>query len=111
MKRFTLILSLLVAMVTTAMAQVTSLDQITDDKVFTIESERAFLMYDADINASSIITTTGKKTPASLKIKNSASPNQQFQIKTVDGNRYLYSVAAGKYLAEGNKLTETPSHA
>ena len=111
MKRFTLILSLLVAMVTTAMAQVTSLDQITDDKVFTIESERAFLMYDADINASSIITTTGKTTPASLKIKNSASPNQQFQIKTVDGNRYLYSVAAGKYLAEGNNLTETPSHA
>ena len=113
MRKITLLLASLFITIG-AMAQVTDLGTITDDKVYTIESARGFLMYNADINANSIITPNAKAITSEntgLKVKNSANEGQQFQIKTVDGARYLYSVAAGKYLAEGNTLTETPRNA
>ena len=113
MKKFTLFIASLFLAIG-AKAQVTDLGTITDDKVYTIESERGFLMYNADVKANSIITPnatalTGDYT--GLKVKNSASKGQQFQIKKVNGAYYLYSVAAGKYLAEGNTLTAEPKNA
>ena len=114
MRKITLIFSLLVAFVTTSMAQVTDLGTITDDKLYTIESARGFLMYNAELKANGIITPNAKAITSEhtgLKVKNSANTGQQFQIKTVDDSRYLYSVAARKYLAEGNTLTDTPANA
>ena len=105
---------LMVAFVTTSMAQVTDLSTITDKKLYTIESARGFLMYNAELKANGIITPNAKRITAEhtgLKVKNSANAGQQFQIQTVEGNRYLYSVAAEKYLAEGNTLTENPKNA
>ena len=105
---------LMVAFVTTSMAQVTDLGTITDEKLYTIESARGFLMYNAELNANGIITTNATLITdehTGLKVKNSANAGQQFKIKTVDGTRYLYSVAAEKYLAEGNALTESPQNA
>ena len=96
------------------MAQVTDLGTITDDKLYTIESARGFLMYNAGLKANGVITQNAKLITGEhtgLKVKNSANAGQQFQIKTDNGKRYLYSVAAGKYLAEGNALTETPTNA
>ena len=113
MRKITLfIASLLLAI--GAKAQVTDLGTITDDKVYTIESERGFLMYNADVNANSIITQNAKALTGDytgLKVKNSASEGQQFQIKKVNDAYYLYSVAAKKYLAEGNTLTTEPKNA
>ena len=45
MKRFTLILSLMVTMVTTAMAQITSLGELSNEKTYVIQSKRCWLAY------------------------------------------------------------------
>ena len=96
---FTLI-ALLCTVFAAQAAKVTDLSQLSDDKVYTIRSERAFLLYANNTLASS----NGQSVSAT---RNPQDPNQQFQIKKSGSTYLLYSVGAGKYVMVNSKNTVT----
>ena len=82
MKKFYfMLISLLCTVFTAQAAKVTDLSQLSDDKVYTIRSERAFLLYHSNTLASS----NGQSVSVT---RNPQDPNQQFQIKK-SGSNYL----------------------
>ena len=76
-------------------AVVTELSQLSNDKLYTIRSERAFLMYSPNC-PNKIAASTGKN--VGTVTRDPQDSNQQFKIENVDGKYYLYSVGAGKYV-------------
>ena len=62
------------------------------DKLYTISSQRAFLLYQPSTNA--LVASTGTAVNAE---QNPQDPNQQFQIKRNSSGYQLYSVGAGGY--------------
>lgn len=93
---------------THANARVTDLSMLSNDKVYFIKSERAFLLYSA-ANADNLSTSTGSSV-GSIEL-NMGDPNQQFKIEKKDSQYYLYSVGAEKYVGKDGKLevsTTTP---
>lgn len=73
-------------------AKVTDLSQLSNDKLYTIRSERAFLLYHSGTLASSNgMTVTGIT-------RNPQDTNQQFRIEKSGSSYLLYSVGAGKYV-------------
>ena len=109
MKKIYLMLISLLCIAFSAQAQVvTSLDQLSNDKVYTIKSARAFLLYSPNV-PTKIASSTGKKV-GSVTF-DPQDPNQQFKIENVNGKYYLYSVGAGKYvytngMFNANKVTQ-----
>jgi hypothetical protein len=85
MRKFTLFLSLIVAFVTATAQEVTvtSLDQLSNDKTYFIESARCFLMNNTTANAEGISTSTAKNLGASTVAKDWNDANQQFKIETL----------------------------
>ena len=110
MRRFLfLLVALLCASAQTwAYDRVTDLSMLSNDKVYFIKSERAFLLY-SSANADDLSTSTGSKV-GSVEI-NMADPNQQFKIEKKDANYYLYSVGAEKYVGKDGKLEATATTA
>ena len=103
MKRFTLILSLMVAMVTTAMAQITSLDELSNEKTYVIQSKRCWLAY-YEANPTKLCTTNANGWEGNLEATNE---NLQFKILNEDGAYYLFSVAANKYVTKSGGFSDT----
>ena len=101
MKRFLFMLvSLLCATAQVWADKVTDLSQLSNDKVYFIKSERAFLLY-SEANAGKLSSSSGK-TVGTVQ-KDLADPMQQFQIIKNGNNLYLFSVGAQKYVgANGN---------
>ena len=101
MKRFLFMLvSLLCATAQVWADKVTDLSQLSNDKVYFIKSERAFLLY-SEANAGKLSSSSGK-TVGNVK-EDLADPMQQFQIIKNGNNLYLFSVGAQKYVgANGN---------
>ncbi len=81
---------------------VTDLSQLSNDKVYAIRSARAFLMYSSASGVSGqICSSTGKV--VGTVTQNPDDVNQQFRIENKNGNYYLYSMGAEKYVdANGN---------
>lgn len=79
---------------------VTDLSQLSNDKVYTLQSERAFLLY-SSVNgiAGQICGSTGKL--VGDVTRNPNDPAQQFKIEKIGDNYYLYSVGAAKYVNAG----------
>ncbi len=101
MKKIYLVLFTLLCTVFAAQAaKVTDLSQLSDDKLYTIRSERAFLLYHNNTLASS----NGKAVSAT---RNPKDANQQFQIKKSGSSYLLYSVGAKKYLMVQRENTVT----
>ena len=101
MKKIYLVLFTLLCTVFAAQAaKVTDLSQLSDDKVYTIRSERAFLLYANNTLASS----NGQSVSAT---RNPQDPNQQFRIKKSGSNYLLYSVGKGQYVMVSSKNTVT----
>ena len=101
MKKIYLVLFTLLCTVFAAQAaKVTDLSQLSDDKLYTIRSERAFLLYANNTLASS----NGKAVNAT---RNPKDANQQFQIKKSGSSYLLYSVGAKKYLMVQRENTVT----
>lgn len=101
MKKIYLVLFTLLCTVFAAQAaKVTDLSQLSDDKLYTIRSERAFLLYANNTLASS----NGKAVNAT---RNPKDENQQFQIKKSGSSYLLYSVGAKKYLMVQRENTVT----
>jgi hypothetical protein len=76
---------------------VTSLSDLINDKVYTLRSERAFLLYcEAEGVADKLCTSTGKSVgTVEYALDN---PALHFRIEKQGDNYYLYSVGAGQYV-------------
>ena len=104
MKKIYFMLVALICMVIPANAAVvTSLDQLSNDKLYTIRSARGFLMYSANV-PTQIAFSTGKSV-GNVQF-NPQDPNQQFKIELSNGKYYLYSVGAGKYVQTSGKYSD-----
>lgn len=96
MKRILLFFMVLTSAFTSTWADkvITDLSQISDSKVYTLESSRCFLYYSA--SSDYLLTSTAKNFTAPAK--NSLDENQQFKFVPTTGGYYLYSVGAGEYI-------------
>ena len=74
---------------------VTKLTQLNNDKVYTLRSARAFLLYSSNV-PDEICSSNGWSVGDVSRDINDV--NQHFKIKSINGKYYLYSVAAGKYV-------------
>ena len=108
MRKFTFFLSLVVAFITATAQEVTvtSLDQLSNEKTYFIESARCFLMNNTTANADGISTSTAKNLGTSTVAKDWNDANQQFKIEQIDGNYYLYSVGAAKYVTKDGSWSD-----
>ena len=107
MKKICFMLFSLLCMVFHVQAEeVTSLSQLSNDAVYTLRSERAFLLYSADVPGS-ICGSTGKKVGTVAQSKE--DPNQQFRIEKKGDNYYLFSVGAEKYVNASGGYEATAS--
>ena len=82
--------------------------EFSNEKVYTLRSNRAFLLYSEveGINHT-LCTNTGVRVGT---VKYSLTePNLQFSIKQHGGNYYLYSIGAGKYVGASGAYEETPN--
>ena len=113
MRKFTLFLSFVFAFLTASAQEVTvtSLDQLSNDKTYFIESARCFLMYNTTANADGISTSTATNLGTSTVAKDWTDANQQFKIENIDGSYYLYSVGAAKYVTSNGGFSDTATDA
>ena len=99
-KIYFMLISLLCVVFGAQAAKVTDLSQLSDDKIYTIRSERSFLVY----ANSTLATGNGQSVNVT---RNPKDPNQQFQIKKSGSNYLLYSVGKGQYVMVQSKNTVT----
>ena len=95
--------------VCTALAQITDLNQLSNDKTYFIESARCFLTY-STAHTDCLASSNGKTVLADEKVKNPVeNENQQFKILNEGGSYYLYSVGAEKYVNKSGNYVDTPT--
>ncbi|MBQ5909379.1 MAG: hypothetical protein IIW85_03515, partial [Bacteroidaceae bacterium] len=108
MRKITLFLMLFCAFVGTALAQVTELSQLSNDKIYAIKSGRCFLLY-SEANADKLSTSTATTITDAERVEDAINnPNQQFKIQNTEGVYYLYSVGAAKYVTKDGSLSADP---
>ena len=108
MRKITLFLMLFCAFVGTALAQVTELSQLSNDKIYAIKSGRCFLLY-SEANADKLSTSTATAITDAERVEDAINnPNQQFKIQNTEGVYYLYSVGAAKYVTKDGSLSADP---
>ena len=103
-KLFTFLLAVL--FVAPLLARVTDLSQLSNDKVYTIRSARAFLLNSSAMPG--VVSASTGKAVGEVTFNN-ADPNVQFRIEKSGSNYYLYSVGAGKYVNKSGSYVESPS--
>ena len=109
MKKIFFMLVSFLCMAFAAQAQtVTDLSQLSNDKVYTLRSERAFLLY-SDKLPGEICSSTGKV--VGTVTRNNADPAQLFRIEKNGSNYYLYSVGAEKYVSSNGQFEDKASSA
>ena len=87
-------------------AEVTNLSELSNDKVYTIRSARAFLLYsEAEGLTNTLCTSSGKKVGSVTY--SLTDPNLQFRIEKQGDNYYLYSVGAKKYVSGNGSYEAT----
>ena len=95
---------------------ITSLDELSNEGVYTIKSKRCVLLFNPNFTGS-LATTNGKAWTgtAGLDGYDPANTNMHFRIEQKDGSYYLFSVGANKYVAmgEGNlsRFVDEPTQA
>ncbi len=75
---------------------VTDLSQLSNDKVYTLRSERCFLLY-SDKVPGVLCSSTGNS--VGTVTRDNADPAQLFRIEKNGSNYYLYSLGAEKYVS------------
>ena len=78
--------------------EVTNLSELSNDKVYTIRSARAFLLYSEKEEFANILCTSSGSKVGSVTYS-LTDPNLQFRIEKQGDNYYLYSVGAKKYVS------------
>ena len=105
-KTLLMLLTLLSTSVSVWADKVTDLSQLSNDKVYTIRSERAFLLY-SDKMSSELCSSTGKNVGSVTY--SLSDPNLQFNITKNGDNYYLFSVGAQKYVGNNGAYTANAS--
>ena len=105
-KTLLMLLTLLSTSVSVWADKVTDLSQLSNDKVYTIRSERAFLLYSENL-PSELCSSTGKNVGSVSYSLN--DPNLQFNIMKNGDNYYLFSVGAQKYVGNNGAYTANAS--
>ena len=112
MKKITSFLVMMVLCCVSAFAQfdevltpVTDLEQLSDDAVYTIHSERTFLFYSPAVPGQ--IASGNGKVVGNVSW-NPFDANQQFSIKKIEDKYYLYSLGAKMYVNDGGAYGENP---
>lgn len=95
-KQLLVMFALLCTAMTVCAEKVTDLSQLSNDKVYVLRSERAFLLY-SDKVPGKICSNTGKAVGSvSFGLDD---PNLQFRIEKTGDNYYLFSEGAGQYVS------------
>ncbi len=96
-KIYLMLISLLCLVFSAQAAVVTELSQLSNDKVYTLRTRRAFLLYSPSC-PTQIAASTGKN--VGNPKRNPQDVNQQFKIEkdAATGKYYLYSVGKGQYV-------------
>ena len=89
---------------------VTDLSQLSNDKVYTLKSARAFLLYSEVSNVSGKLCSSSGKSVGTVTY-DVTDPNQQFRIEKNGANYYLYSVGAEKYVGTGGAYVDAATAA
>ena len=105
-KIFFMLVSFLCSVFATQAQTVTDLSQLSNDKVYTLRSARAFLLYSENVPGE-ICSSTGKL--VGTVTRDNADPAQLFRIEKNGSNYYLYSVGAEKYVGSNGAFTATAS--
>ena len=110
MRKFSLMLVAFFCTLFAAQAQtiVTDLSQLSNDKVYSLKSARAFLLYSAAVPGE-ICSSNGNSVGSVSYSLN--DPNLQFRIEKNGSNYYLFSEGAQKYVGANGVFTDTPSAA
>lgn len=109
MRRISFIIVAFLCMMFTMQAQtVTDLSQLSNEKVYTLRSARAFLLYSPAVPGQ-ICSSTGKS--VGTVTYDLADPNQQFRIEKKGSNYYLYSIGAEMYVGSNGSYTTSASSA
>ena len=87
---------------------VTDLAQLSNDKVYTLQSQRAFLLFSEAVSGK-LCSSTG--TSVDVDAQDEDDPNQQFRIEKKDDKYYLFSIGAGKYVAKDGSYVATATDA
>ena len=107
MKKIFFMLVSFLCMAFVAQAQtVNDLSQLSNDKVYTLRSARAFLLYSENVPGE-ICSSTGKLVGSVTR--NNADLAQLFRIEKNGSNYYLYSLGAEKYVSSNGSFTATAS--
>ncbi len=85
---------------------VTDLSQLSNDNVYVIRSERAFLMYSSASGVSGQICTNNGSAVGTVT-QDPYDVNQQFRIEKSGANYYLFSVGAEKYVDKSGNYSAT----
>ena len=97
------------AVVSAAFAQITDLNQLSNEKTYFIKSARCFLTY-SSAHTGNLATSNGTTVLAEEKVENPVeNVNQQFKILNEGGSYYLYSVGAEKYVDKSGNYVDTPT--
>lgn len=105
-KKFTLLFASLLAFVGVAKAQVTSLEQLSNDVKYVITSSRCFFIVDTD---GKVLQTSTRNGSAAKFDAN--DENQQFKIINENDSYFLFSVGANKFVSKDGSLSETANDA
>ena len=81
---------------------------MSNDKVYTVRSARAFLLNSSSVPG--VVSTSTGKAVGEVTFNN-ANPDLQFRIEKSGSNYYLYSIGAGKYVNKSGSYVESPSDA
>ncbi len=107
MKKITSFLLMVLASVV-AVAQgitpITSLDQLDNEKVYTLKSGRCALLYSSKL-PNQLATTNGKVLGGEV-VYNPTDVNQHFRIELQGDSYYLFSVGAGKYVKQDGSYVD-----
>lgn len=104
-KSLLLLLSLICTAATAQDIPITDLADLSNDKVYTLRTARAYLLY-SESQAEYLCASTG--TDIGYTVQNSQTPEQQFKIEEIDGSYYLYSVGAKKYVIGSGLFNDEP---
>ena len=110
MKKITCLLALFLCVIGTAMAQITDISELSNDKKYTVwTASRGGWAVNADGTRFMSSNDAGLGTTLTTAIMKNAQC--QFKFLSENGNIYLYCVSANKYVNNDCQLSETATHA
>ena len=90
--------------------EVVSESELSNDKVYALRSGRTFLLYSSNEEVAGKLCGGNGGAVGNVS-RNINDVNQHFKIENINGDHYLYSVGAGKYVNNVGEYVDTPTDA